>query len=234
VNAKAREEVWNPDPLPRGRHKIPREEVKASQRERILRAMAEVVSAEGYEATTVPKVIARARVSTNAFYEFFPDKTGCFIALCERAGTELFNEMVKGADQPDWLSALDTGLDMYLSWWRDQPAMTNAYLIELPTAGRRAVEERARQLERFTMVLRYLADWARREDPALPPLSEVTLTVAVAAPTEIIAKEVRAGRLDGIFDLRDDLRYLLVKLLADDETAIRTAKRRAKRTGNRE
>jgi AcrR family transcriptional regulator len=213
---------WTPEPLPRGRHKIPREEVRASQRDRLLRAMAEIVSAEGYEAATVPKVVAAARVSTNAFYELFPDKTACFIALCDHGSEDLFAEMVRFADEPDWLTSLDRGLDMYLRWWRDRAALTRAYLVELPAAGRRAIEFRASQQERFAAVTRYLADWARRDDPSLPPISEVALAVAVDAPTEVVSREVRAGRLAEILAIRDDLRFLLVKLLADDETATRT------------
>lgn len=215
--------TWEPQPLPRGRHKLSREAVRASQRERLLRAMAEVVSDEGYAATTVPKVVKSARVSTNAFYEFFEDKTDCFIALCEQAGNELFAELASFASAPDWLTSLERGLAMYLRWWQERSALTRAYLIELPAAGRRAVDERERQLDRFSTVLRYLANWARVEQPDLPPLSEVALTVAVAAPTEIIGREVRAGRLDHLLEIEDDLRYLLIKLIADDETARRAA-----------
>jgi AcrR family transcriptional regulator len=214
--------AWKAVPLPRGRHRLPREVVRASQRERLLRAMAEVVSAEGYEATTVPKVVAAARVSTNAFYEFFSDKTDCFIALCEQAGEELFADLATFGSAPDWLTGLDRALDVYLRWWVERRALTIAYLVELPAAGRRAVEEKERQHERFTVMMRWVAERARREQPDLPPLSELALATAVSAPTELIAREVRAGRLDHVPELKDDLRDLLVKLLADDATAARS------------
>jgi AcrR family transcriptional regulator len=213
--------AWQGEPLPRGRHRLGREAVRASQRARLIRAMAEVVSAEGYEATTVPKVVAAARVSTNAFYDFFADKTDCFIAVCEEAGEELFTELASYREAPDWLSGLDGALDAYLRWWVEQPAMTIAYLVELPAAGRRGIDEKERQYERFTVLMRWAAERARREQPDLPPLSEVALSTAVLAPTELIAREVRGGRLERVPELRDDLRYLLVKLLADDATAAR-------------
>ena len=50
-----------PEPLPRGRHKLDRDAVRASQRERLLRAMLQCVAADGYAATTVPRVAAAAR-----------------------------------------------------------------------------------------------------------------------------------------------------------------------------
>jgi AcrR family transcriptional regulator len=218
--------AWEGEPLPRGRHRLSREAVRASQRERLLRAMAEVVSAEGYETTTVPKVVAAARVSTNAFYEFFGDKTDCFIALCEQAGEELFTELASFRDAPDWLTGLDESLDVYLRWWVDREALSVAYLVELPAAGRRALEEKERQHQRFKVLLRWLAERARREQPNLPPLSELALDTAVLAPTELIAREVRAGRIERVPELHDDLRNLLVRLLADGATA-RLARGRA-------
>jgi AcrR family transcriptional regulator len=181
--------------------------------------MAEVVSAEGYAATTVPKVVAAARVSTNAFYELFDDKADCFIAFCEQAGDELLAEMAAFGDESDWLGGLERGLDAYLRWWRDRAALTHAYLVELPSAGRRALEEKDRQQDRFTEILRYMAQQARDENPDLPPISDAVIATAFVAPTEIIAREVREGRLERIPGLKDDLRYLLVKLLADDVTA---------------
>jgi AcrR family transcriptional regulator len=223
--SRVKSKSWRGDPLPRGRHKLARGEVRASQRERLLRAMTEVVSAEGYAATTVPKVVSAARVSTNAFYELFDDKTDCFIALCEQSGDELLAEMATFRDESDWLRGLDRGLESYLGWWRNRAALTHAYLVELPSAGLRALEEKDRQQDRFTEILRYMARQARAEDPDLPPITDTVVATAFVAPTEIIAREVREGRLGGILDLKDDLRYLLVKLLADEATAQRADRR---------
>jgi AcrR family transcriptional regulator len=207
------------DPLPRGRHKLPREAVLASQRERLLNAMAELVGTQGYEATTVPQVIAAARVSRNSFYELFDDKTDCMIALCDEVGTTLGRLLMSFAEEPDWQTALRRGLHAYLGWWQERPVFTRTYLIELPTAGRRALEERAQQYERFKDVLGFLAERAREEQPDLPPLSDAALTTAVVGPTELVAGYVRAGRLDQLGELEGDLYRLLVTLLADSATA---------------
>ena len=212
-------ENWRADPLPRGRHKLSRDDVRASQRDRLIRAMTEVVSEEGWEATTIPKVVKAARVSTNTFYELFDDKVACFLALCEQAGNELFEDLASFHDAPDWITAVEQGLHVYLRWWQERSALTRAYMIELPAAGRRAVEERDRQHERFKTIMRYVAEWARYTDPDLLPLSEVALDAAVSIPTELVGREVRAGRLDQILDREAELRDLLVKLLADDATA---------------
>ena len=77
------------EPLPRGHHGLTPEEVRSSQRERLLRAMLASVAERGYAATTVPQVVADARVSRNSFYALFQDKEGCFIALCDEEAADL-------------------------------------------------------------------------------------------------------------------------------------------------
>src|SRR5436305_4647797 len=88
-----------PDPprqLPRGPHRLAREVVLASQRGRLLDAMAEVVADRGYAASTVADVIARAGVSRKTFYEHFRDKEGCFLAAYD-VGVDLLLEAVASA-----------------------------------------------------------------------------------------------------------------------------------------
>src|SRR4030088_3435567 len=51
------------EPLPRGRHRLSREQVERSQRGRMLAAMTDAVAEKGYVATTVAGVLARAHVA---------------------------------------------------------------------------------------------------------------------------------------------------------------------------
>jgi AcrR family transcriptional regulator len=227
VNPKVKDESWTGEPLPRGRHKLPKEAVKASQRERLLRAMAELVGERGYEATSVPQVVAAARVSSNTFYGFFTDKTDCFFALCEQLGDELLQQVVQPpppADDPSGaLAALNRGLRAYLRWWPERAALARAYFVELPAAGPRAIEERDRQLERFEAILRFVAERARAFFPDSPPLRDVDVLAAGILMRELVASHVRAGRVNQLDELEDDLRYVLVKLLVGDEAAQQAA-----------
>jgi AcrR family transcriptional regulator len=210
-------ERWTGEPLPRGRHKLGREAVRASQRERLLRAMEELVGDRGYEATTVPLVVAAARVSSNTFYGLFTDKADCFIALCEVHGDELLAALLAGGGPPasreEALGALDRGIDVYLRWWRDRPRIARAYFLELPLAGERAIAERDRQYERFAALHRAIGEGARAVQPGLAPLRDIDVTAAVIVITEIVAREIRAGRLEQLGDLHGELRHLLLKLL---------------------
>ncbi|HWV84643.1 MAG TPA: TetR/AcrR family transcriptional regulator [Capillimicrobium sp.] len=227
MNPKVKDPGWSGDPLPRGRHKLPREAVKASQRERLLRAMAEVAAGRGFDATSVAQVVAAARVSTNTFYGFFADKTDCFIALCEEEGERLLSSLEaqrRDAGEPsDALAALDDGLRVYLGWWEDRPALARAYFVELPAAGARALAERDRQLERFAGLLRQTAERARTLLPGLPPVRDLDVRAAAVMANELVAAHVRAGRAEHLDELLPDLRYLMLRLLVSDEVANRVA-----------
>src|SRR5688500_10815012 len=79
--------------LPRGRHGLSREEVAESQRERMLRAMAEAVSERGYAKTPVAEVLRRAGVSRETFYQHFANKDACFLDAFDYAAGILMTEM---------------------------------------------------------------------------------------------------------------------------------------------
>jgi len=207
------------EPLPRGRHNLAAEDVIASQRERLLRAMLECVAERGFEATTVPAVVARARVSRNAFYALFTDKVDCFIAACDQAGDELLDELLALAGQDDWISLVRAGTRLYLRWWQERPAFSRAYFVGLPVAGDRAVAQRDRQYARFRQMYRGIGRQARIEQPGLAPLDDYVTEVLVLATTELVAAEVRAGRTAQLTELEAALVFLTVKLLADDATA---------------
>ncbi|HET8672858.1 MAG TPA: helix-turn-helix domain-containing protein, partial [Thermoleophilaceae bacterium] len=89
--------------LPRGRHRLTREEVFASQRGRMLDAMARAVAEKGYASTTVRDVIGRARVSRETFYEQFANKEKCFLAALDTAADALLDAMTEalGEDAAD-------------------------------------------------------------------------------------------------------------------------------------
>src|SRR3954453_13218656 len=152
MSLKAKQQPWRAEPLPRGRHKLAPEDVRASQRDRLLRAMLECVAERGYEATTVPQVVATARVSRNAFYEFFSDKTDCFIATCDQAAEGLLEELVALQAEPDWIEAARRGADIYLRWWQERPGAQRAFFPR-PSGGGEAARCQPRpDLELFRPV----------------------------------------------------------------------------------
>ncbi len=110
-------------------------------------------------------------------------------------------------------------MDFYISYWRDRPAFSRAYLTELPSAGDRATAQRERAYVLWRALFEALGARARDEQPELPPLSPLAPRVIVVAMVELLAEEVRAGRLDRLGDLRDELLRFVLRLLANDAVA---------------
>lgn len=206
--------------LPRGRHNLSETDVLQSQRSRIVRAMLDCVYESGLAATTVADVVRKAKVSRTAFYRSFVDKEACFLEACDEAYEEMLQE-IGGAGGSSWLESVEASSRRYLSWWQSHPRYAVAYLVELPTVGARALEQRDRVYGQFVQMMAHLGARARAEQPGLPALRPLTLRMLVAAVTEIVAQETRAGRLDQLMDLAEDLVYLIVKMLADEATADR-------------
>ena len=220
MSARAAPEPWRGTPLPRGRHKLRKDVVRASQRERLLRAMLECVGERGYSATTVPQVVAAARVSRNSFYDFFDDKLGCFLALCDEVvATGLFEAVASAAVEPTWRGAVDRGMEAYLRYWQDRPAFSRAYLVEIPTAGEKAIEQRDRQSKAYLDLFAALGARARAEEPDLPPLPKMAPRLLVVGITAILAEEVRAGRVGRLVSLTPQLAETVAAVLAGDADA---------------
>jgi hypothetical protein len=113
------------------------------------------------------------------------------------------------------------GARRYLRWWQERPTIASAYLLSLPTVGERALRQRERQYEAFRAMFADLGRRARAEQPELGPLDALVPRVLVLAITELVAEEVREGRVGELEGLADELALLAIKLLADDATAER-------------
>src|SRR3954451_21654967 len=121
-----------PRSLPRGPHRLGREVVQASQRGRLITAIAEVVAAKGYGATTVADVIGQAGVSRKTFYEQFRDKEDCFLAAYD-AGVEALLATMRAADagRTDPLERTRARARAYLRTLAAEPAFARTFVIEV-------------------------------------------------------------------------------------------------------
>jgi AcrR family transcriptional regulator len=209
-----------PRPLPRGPHGLERDVVLASQRGRMLGAMADAVAVKGYAATTVADVVARAGVSRKTFYEHFRDKEECFLAAFD-VGVDLLLEAIVAAQSRDggWIALMRARVRAYLDTLASNPAFARTFLIEVFAAGPHALERRADVLRRFARLFRDLHDEARRQFPQLPPVPDEIYVAAVGAINELVSDFAREGRTSELPELEDTLLYLQVALFAGRDTA---------------
>jgi AcrR family transcriptional regulator len=178
-------------PLPRGPHRLAREEVLASQRGRMLDAIAEVVALRGYGAATVAGVIERARVSRKTFYEHFRDKEDCFLAAYD-TGVEILMATMRdaGAD-------LRPRIGAFLRTLAAEPAFARTFVIEVGAAGPRALERRQQVHEAFAAMV--------GEAPEA--------LACVGATNELVAREISRGDTAGLPALEDLVVSIYQRLL---------------------
>ena len=67
------------------------------RRSRIAGAALALFATPGYNATSVEEIVAEARVSKSAFYEFFTSKEDCFREVLEQEGGALIHEVLTTA-----------------------------------------------------------------------------------------------------------------------------------------
>jgi TetR/AcrR family transcriptional regulator len=138
-------------PLPRGRHRLSRDEVRDSQRARLLLGMAESVAANGYPRTTVAHALKRARVSRESFYQHFSDKEDCFLAVLDESAKLLADTLASGAgtaDEPA-LPRLERVLTTYFTTLSEQVPFARVFFVESYAAGIPAQRKRVEVQERF-------------------------------------------------------------------------------------
>jgi AcrR family transcriptional regulator len=193
--------------LPRGRHRLTREEVMASQRGRMLDAIAQAVADKGYARTSVADVISRAGVSRETFYQQFADKEDCFLAAFE-ASVEITQQSMTDAllGRPaDPLARYDRAVRAYLDLLAREGAMARVFLIDVYAAGPRALRRRREVQARFVDLI---ADIFGAETPA----DRFACEALVAATSSMVTVRVAAGELDALPGLRAPLVSLARRL----------------------
>lgn len=194
--------------LPRGPHRLTRETVLASQRGRLIAAMADAVADKGYGATTVADVIARAGVSRRTFYEHFRDKEACFLAAYD-TGVELLLETLRGVAGADPLQTARATTRAYLEALAAEPSFARTFMIEVAAAGAAALRRREAVHERFAALLRERALAA-----GLPEQPAEIYLAAVGATDLLVSRLVAAGRARELPGLEDVVLQVQLSLLA--------------------
>jgi AcrR family transcriptional regulator len=204
-----------PRELPRGPHRLRREVVEASQRERMLDAIVQAVAEKGYSATTVGDVVSRAGVSRKTFYEHFRDKEECFLAAYDE-GVEILMDQIRSAGEraDSFYERMQARVRAYLTLLVEEPAFARAYLIEVFAAGEAALERRRAVHARLSKFGRELNEDARREFPEMPEVPDEVFVAAFGAINELLYTYVSEGRTAELLELQEPIEYVQSALFA--------------------
>ncbi|HEU0024513.1 MAG TPA: TetR/AcrR family transcriptional regulator [Thermoleophilaceae bacterium] len=198
-------------PLPSGRHSLTRDVVLASQRGRLMEAMAEAVAEHGYGSMTIAHVVSGAGVSRKTFYEHFADKQDCFLAMYDTGIVYLVGRVadaLEGQDDPH--ARLAVGLRAFLSVLAEEPTFCRAIVLEVHAAGPEALARRRAVLQVFADRYLEVNELARAEDKRIAPLSQEVALGLVGAILELVSTRVEADRTTEIEELAEPLTAFVV------------------------
>jgi AcrR family transcriptional regulator len=204
--------------LPRGRNRLPALAVRASQRERLLRAAIAAVAESGYPAVTVADIVRRAKVSRAAFYAHFRGKDDCFLAATGEGGQLLLGQVLTMAravpDDAPVEDVLRAGCRGFLGFLAAEPAFARVFYIDMPAAGPAAVARFHAATDRFVEINRKWHERARTRHPEWPAVPGEAYLALAGATAELIRARVAADRTKELPGLEDTLVSLHLAVLA--------------------
>ncbi len=191
--AKAKPESKNSEPrrLPRGRHALAPEEVRADQRKRLIEAVPRVVAKHGYEAMSVADIVKAAAVSRNAFYNNFADKQECFAAAHEACHERLLAILERPCDKGSTVEErVETALGAALDLLAAEPEVARLLFVEAPGASEEISLRYHEWLRRYGTLLRSAVPQAAAKSSLAVEIDQVI----VGGIASRVASEVLQGR----------------------------------------
>jgi AcrR family transcriptional regulator len=208
--------------LPRGPHRLPREVVRESQRQRILLAAAEVMATKGYVATSVSDIVAAAGVSRTTFYQLFEDRLDCFLTASKAAQDILMAamteqlEMLESEHELSPRQRISALIEIYLENLASNPGFARVFLVEVYAAGPRAIEQRRKAVDGFVDIFLAAQSTGPESTPETDAQARMVSEVLVAAVSSFVTNAVGAGDLDALRGLRAPIMVAVDRLTADD------------------
>jgi len=143
-----------PGPLrvPRRRSRRPRSfedrQAASTPAERILRALAAVVSEKGYPETTVADIVDCAKTSQRTFYEHFANKEDAVVAALDSGSSQMLAAALPAFRRAaDWQNAVQATQEAMFTFGVQEPEYARLGAVEMYAAGKRALEQRERVTE---------------------------------------------------------------------------------------
>lgn len=199
--------------LPRGRHKLDPQVVAASQRQRLLEAITELVAEEGYPAVTIGDIVTRAGTAKRTFYDHFSDKLQCFLAALDlitdslvAASARLFQ--VSGTIR----ERCEFSMRGYLELLASMPNTAKVFYLEAIAAGPEAVTRRHTVHLRFARNIVTLSRGASLGGEGAE-LTELHALAVVGALHQIIYGQLLIHGPDSLLEISDEAVGLAVAFL---------------------
>lgn len=131
-----------------------RADVPEGSRGRMIAAMLELAGEQGYAATTVADVIARAGTSRKTFYEQFEDKDACFLATAEEVARDWIERAQSAVSNADGAEeAMKAFVRALFEAALASPPALRMIAVEMTAVGQTGIERRERALKQLGTIL---------------------------------------------------------------------------------
>lgn len=188
----------------------------------MLDAVTRTVVEKGYARMTVADIVAGAEVSRRTFYEQFDNKEECFLAAYEAGAQAVITDVVAAvralSPADDWRVWTRVALEAFTAALASSPEFARVFLVDVLGAGHRAVELRQRVYDLFAERLRALNARAAERDPAVRPVSDLTLRALVGGIGELVQRQVLTEGAASLPTLNPALTQLAIRALEGAST----------------
>ena len=179
-----------------------RSRAELSQRERIMRATAQVAVEKGYVGLSIAAISAAAGTSNQTFYEHFTSKQEAFLNSHEALVRKALERIATAVGSQDgWIAGTAAGIVALLGCFVRDPLLRTMAFVERPAAGVAGLESAETLLDLFTAFLRpepLPAGVMRR-----PP--EVVVEAIAGGLWAAVEGETTEGGVDSVAGLAADL-----------------------------
>lgn len=202
------------EPLPRGRHKLERDVVLASQRGRLLTAFVRLAADRGYDNVTIIDIVSLAGTSKRTFYEHFKDKNDCLLQAFDTARVIMISAIVGEAGPvEDPVDRIRVGMRAYIESLADLPDFTRLFLNESMSAGPELADRWVEASEMLANVMHSWREESRKEHPEMPELSLLRAQIVILGLNETICMTVHRDGVPAVVERTDELVDEAVALL---------------------
>jgi AcrR family transcriptional regulator len=175
----------------------PASRMELSQRERIMRAIAQLSRDRGYGDLTIPAISAAAGTSNETFYAEFANKQEALLSTFEALAARALAEVATAFDsESSWPRRAEAGLAAFLAHAASHPLFAALAFEQIPMFGRAG-------LDRVDAMADELESILSRDAPLLPP--ELVGKAIVGGIWGTMRDEVAAGRRPQLSELQSHI-----------------------------
>jgi AcrR family transcriptional regulator len=163
-------------------------------RQRLLDALEESISEDGYPRTTVADIVRRAHTSRRTFYEHFDSREACFVALLSDANAEQVRQISAAVDpSAPWRSQVRQAVEAWISSGESRPALMLSWIRDVPSLGSAARRLQRDAMENFIEMVQALGGTEEFRSAGVGPVSRQRIIMLLGGLRELTAITVEEG-----------------------------------------